>query len=616
MPRYNNTASTRTALQELTQRQQQQIEARGQANGVQTVTAPARGYPDRVYFGAYAEAEVRAIEMYAEALSRSAGVFVDILDPMLVIPDGQMTGRVTRDVYVDFGVPADRPAHNFDADLHPLEPMMYPQCPSNERMGIYIRAYTENLRYGDYNNGIERCDWHAREQDRYQMHPYILKVLDWHLPNGYKKLVDEWPHVSVSDPTKVAYTRSPEHGQADRQTVTSLGKYLRMHFAMPDHEIRDLCALAGSEHIEITNDMERMLEVLAKGPHSCMRAGNADWPNGIHPYNVYAPELGWGMAYRTEGKGDVENVMARALVYEGKLNGYDEVVKCFVRSYKKDLNGGYSHSDEAVEAYLRENGYKKMDCWPDGALLKHIPCSGGVIMPYIDGSTQSVTVHDCNCLAISEDGEICGDNTSGYSGIEARVTCARCGNPCDEDDTNTVGEYGEDEVCNDCLNEDYTLVRGSDGDRYYVRNCDAVETREGDNYHDAYLSENGIVELEDGDYAHQDNAVLATDDEWYHEDDEDDTWVRLTVEYDGRDAAPIGDAWQCDRSGNWYHDDDDENEPYHIDGCTVHEDELTAQERIDEGLDEEDEDDHDGTNDVPMTVEQAQARMEAQTINV
>jgi hypothetical protein len=96
-------------------------------------------------------------------------------------------------------------------------------------------------RYPDPNPDNYRI-WFHREKRSAPMHPAIREAVyqappaDWHL------LVLEWPHGSDSDPSRIAYTRSDAHGEADRQTVTSVGKYLARHFpTMPDHDLRSGC---------------------------------------------------------------------------------------------------------------------------------------------------------------------------------------------------------------------------------------------------------------------------------------------------------------------------------------------------------------------------------------
>jgi hypothetical protein len=113
-------------------------------------------------------------------------------------------------------------------------------------------------------------DWHGREQRKYPMHPAVIKALESdHRPYDWHLLTLEWPHVSESDSTRLAYTRDDRAGEADRQTVTTVGKYLTRHFPdMPDHEVRNLVALyAAGESCKWVYTMAEMLHHIMRGPH-------------------------------------------------------------------------------------------------------------------------------------------------------------------------------------------------------------------------------------------------------------------------------------------------------------------------------------------------------------
>jgi hypothetical protein len=84
-------------------------------------------------------------------------------------------------------------------------------------------------------------------------------------------------------------------------------------------------------------------------------------------------------------------------------------------------------------------------------------------------------------------------------------------------------------------------------------------------YYDVdYLSDNEIIELENGDYAPMDDAVEINGD-WYMMDDERICRFEDTDEY-----GLTEDGWQCAQSCNWYTDDCDKfteykGERYHDD---------------------------------------------------
>jgi hypothetical protein len=94
--------------------------------------------------------------------------------------------------------------------------------------------------------------------------------------------------------------------------------------------------------------------------------------------------------------------------------------------------------------------------------------------------------------------------------------------------------------------------------------------RVGDDFYDGdFLSDNGIVELENGDYAPMDDCVCVND-EWYETDDN-----RLCYAEDIEEYALKDDCWQCAESGNWYNDEDMQVE---VDDKLYHTDHAPEQE--------------------------------------
>jgi len=186
-------------------------------------------------------------------------------------------------------------------------------------------------------------------------------------------------------------------------------------------------------------------------------------------------------------------------------------------------------------------------------------------------------------LHITRSGEWQCSNQDGTATEQNSCHCEDCGERISEDEQRTVGYHG-DRVVGECCIDEYTLVTGRRGNEYYVPNNEAVS--DGDQWYDRdYLSDNNIVELENGDYCSMDDAVNVND-EWYHCDDETvvcdhsgdyqlrDDCVEL---YDGEWALE-NDAWECAGSGNFYLHDDDE--PVEIDGNMYHEDYVPEPEEV------------------------------------
>jgi len=431
----------------------------------------------------------------------------------------------------------------------------------------YMRFNPEQRYYHEYQTAPCR-DWHGREQRKYDLHPAVVKALESdHRPYDWHLLTLEWPHVS-EDSTRLAYTRDDRAGEADRQTVTSVGKYLTRHFRdMPDHEVRNLVALyAAGETCKWVYTMAEMLHHIMRGPTSCMggsKSFDIRCTDGErrHPYQVYDPKYGWHMAVRIEN----DDTVGRALCMA------DGDSKYFVRSYRKNADG-YSPADERLEAWLESQGYTKQGHWEYDTKLAHYEVGGGdILAPYIDGGNQNVDVCG-NHLEISRDGEYECSSTGGCAQESSSETCNDCGDRVREGDGYWVGRYEDYRVCEGCCENSYYYAYGRNGNQYYVH--DNNMARVGDEFYDTeYLSDNGIVELENGDYADMDDCVFIND-EWYLCDDE-----RICHPEDSDDACLTEDCWLCEESNNWYTDDTASVE---IDGSLYHPDHAPEQETEEE----------------------------------
>ena len=169
-------------------------------------------------------------------------------------------------------------------------------------------------------------------------------------------------------------------------------------------------------------------------------------------------------------------------------------------------------------------------------------------------------------MFLDSDGDYELRRQDGYAEEASRHTCPQCGERVDADDMRSIGYHGEDSACSSCIENDYTYVTGRAGDTYYVSNDDAIEA-DGDYYDRGYLDRNDIVELENGDYTHRDNAVLCVDDdEWYRSDDDtmvycdyDDNYHHIDNCVETQDNGWVHEdgAWQCEGSSNWYSDSTD-----------------------------------------------------------
>ena len=427
-------------------------------------------------------------------------------------------------------------------------------------------VYSETMQRWYY--PVEPRGWFVRERSRSVLHRAVMEMILDHCyrPHDWHQLLLEWPHKSDTDPNRLAYTRDERAGEADRQVVTTIGKYLTRHFPdAPDNLIRDIVAqhTYGGD-MRITTNLDEMVNAVIEGPVSCMsKTGlrlTCDDGEKRHPYAVYAPQHGWGMAIRKDGN----DIMGRCLVWRGDHDD-DADYKCFVRSYKRE-KGTYSHSgsDEAIESWLKGQGYQRLASWPDGLQLQRYDLrSGGYLMPYIDGGTQHV---DEDSFCIDSNGYLDASNTDGVA-RDGNCECENCGARFNDDDEGGwVGTNEDVHVCQDCLDNDYTYAYSRRGSEYYIPN-DRVIYVSGSYYDTNYLSDNNIVQLADGEYCDMDNAVwIESVDEYYHCNDRNICYAEDTERYELRE-----DCWQCYATDKWYTDDTDSVE---IEGNTYHPDDA------------------------------------------
>jgi hypothetical protein len=417
--------------------------------------------------------------------------------------------------------------------------------------------------------------WHADLQRRYEFHPVIDKLLQEHRPHDWHSLVLEYPHQAETDRTRIAYTQNDRKGEDNIQTVTSLAKYLRRHFpALGDHVIRDTVAAYTVTGCKIIRNVDEMIYHIERGPSSCMvRSG---WNVANHPYRVYDPSLGWGLAVRVEG----DETVGRALVNDRNMT--------YVRTYLK--NTSFSHSDHNMEAWLTEQGYTKACSW-EGLQFLHIDDCNEFVAPYLDGDVKNVDlvkVDGKTLVEVREDGEYRCDQTGGSAYANNGSSCEDCNDHVSEGDGYWVGQDESSLVCERCCDNDYYYAYGRRSRQYYVHGNNVVHVGD-ETYDEDYLSDNNIVELACGDWCHSDNAVyVESSDEWFAEDDEDVCYdeynsrhelVKDCVQVADGSMCAEDDAWQCEHTKEWYTNDEEyvevDGEKYHPDHAPETETEET-----------------------------------------
>jgi len=408
--------------------------------------------------------------------------------------------------------------------------------------------------YGNYPVEHQR-GWHVTMSNKHDIHPAIFQAIDIAPPYDWHQLLLEYPYISEADPSRLAYTRDERSGINDRQTVTTIGKYLVRHFDLPDHVVREIAAQYSGATCKIVKTMPEMLDVIKNGAKSCMTLSNYD--DDAHPYQVYAPELGWSIAVRMDGT----TYRARALIYTDP----ETDTAYFVRSYRKmDDPRAHSQPDTLLEAWLKGQGIAHRDSW-DGAVLRYIPHGDSFLAPYLDGSDKNVEILGRCLMTVTSGGEYEFDRQDGTPTHSAGdCECSNCGDSFNEDDGHWAGSNGDLHICEYCVREHYTYAYTRHGNQHYICSDDVVYVEsQREYYHDRYLGENNIVRCVDtNEYEHTDDAVyLERESEWYSRGSDAIVYCEHNDEYEHIDKcvelhdgewAHRDDAWRCVHSSNYY----------------------------------------------------------------
>lgn len=476
-----------------------------------------------------------------------------------------------------------------NAVMYSLQVFRFPQRKTTGYWAEVIEGKLRHMRapqqiVTDLCRVLHHRDWFRLEVERSNgmMHPAIMQAWNVCSPADEVQLVMEWPHMA-KDGYGIAYTRSEEHGIADRQTVTGVAKYLTRHFpGLPSNTIRDIAARYAPGVIKEVTTMAEMLSVIVNGPASCM-GGKDTWDDDNHPYETYDPALGWSMVVYKEGS----TVTGRVLVND----------KQWVRTYRRDTsNSGYSQTDDRLVAWLSDNGYCKTNGW-DGFKLKRIDIrrGAGFVAPYLDGDCKRVDLRT-DYLLIDADGSYECDNTDGTATESTSRSCEDCNDRIDEDDGHWVNQDESTLVCSSCCDNNYTWAYSRRGDRAFIHNNDVIDVND-EAYDGSYLSDNNIVQTHGGDHCSIDDAVyIESVGEYYNSDSidvccaYDGEWELRNdcVELENGEYCLESDAWCCDHTGDWYANDEHDSVTTKC-GKIVHED--YADEYEDEEEDEEYEED-------------------------
>lgn len=323
---------------------------------------------------------------------------------------------------------------------------------------------------------------------------------------------DHFLHVSKLDSSKIAYTKDAESGTDDRQTQTTVGRYLTAYCDNMDNELIKYINALHQQEYQPVNVLfatgEKITDVYKAchdtGASSCMTKPNHYYESSEHPTMVYsAGDL--SLAYIADAN---ENIKARALVWQEK--------KIYARLY-----GDY----ESLRSGLQTLGYSS-DGNMHGAKIKrinHETDSDRLVLPYLDG-IQTVSIIDDNWLMIDRNGDIDANTTDGLQRNPHWATCDRCEDDIEsEEDAYTVysRRYSCDTWCEHCRDNDSFWCEGT---QEYVRNDRAV-TVDGETYSEWHVIDNANLCQFSGEYTFTDTTsvyVSETDIEQWSDDILDD----------------------------------------------------------------------------------------------
>lgn len=320
------------------------------------------------------------------------------------------------------------------------------------------------------------------------------------LENRVRSLWWHFPHISLDEPSMVAYTPNPEYGVRDRQVRTKVGRYLQQFYGdlITSEQIRSMANGTKQLDLEFESDIRAgYMRAGRDGVTSCMThpVSNYETCGDYHPVDAY--QTGdFKVALLHDGFSN--EICARTLVHEPS--------RVFVRVYGREFN--------TLVDRLTEQGYSEQSYWEEGTRLLLIRDDDDhVVVPYMDGDTKSASIeyHDGKeWLVVDSGGDVDLSTTSGVWYEQERQLCENCDeySDCDEDDMEYSSYHGM--TIGPCCIEDFCeAIVSRRGSTDWVRRDDVIECACNENlYADDVLEEFGIVWCEaTGDYRFEDNLV-------------------------------------------------------------------------------------------------------------
>jgi hypothetical protein len=311
-----------------------------------------------------------------------------------------------------------------------------------------------------------------------------------------------FPHISIDEPSMVAYTPNPEYGVRDRQVRTKVGRYLQQFYGdlITSEQIRSMAN--GTKQLDLEFDSDIRAAYLRGGRDgvtSCMThpVGHCNYSirGAYHPVDVYLTGE-FKVALLHDGFNN--EICARALVYEPS--------RVFVRCYGREAN--------TLQDRLTEKGYSEQSGWDDGIRLRLIrDDSDKVVVPYMDGRTQSASIeyHDGKeWLVVDRNGDVDMSTQYGIWEEAERHYCDECQDSveCDEE-VMEYSDYHGMTIGPCCIDDFCRAYVGRRGSMDWVRLDDTEECAcDGERYLTEVLDEFGIVYCDvTEDYRFSDNLV-------------------------------------------------------------------------------------------------------------
>lgn len=320
-------------------------------------------------------------------------------------------------------------------------------------------------------------------------------------------------HKSISSPGMIAFYESVAKAEAQRETITKVGRFLtRFRPELSQDDIRKLAeryqAEQGQNVLTFATTEDDIEKVYVNGPNSCMAGDARKFNSSIHPARVYAA-------------GD----LAIAHI------GVDSRVLCWPE--KKIYGRVYGNTESQrniLENTLNDMGYLYAPHKFYGAKLLLIEDEGYHVMPYLD---HGLEVEERNGYFIIVRDGIAADSTSGFLSPKE---CSVCGNSIgSSDDYADMCEscYDEHSYCANCEElthydnitylegPDLTLCQGCLSTNYtrcesceeYVKDKEITEVTSGTGRTESYcsgcVSDHAIPCASCDEYVLNDNALRA-----------------------------------------------------------------------------------------------------------